>query len=82
MSKFKSSMCRTHYHANRVTLSQKRLGKFEIDLKIIVTPGPGSYRMPSDFGYYESSKTKEMIRSISQPVFKSVRNSVDNKKQL
>ena len=24
---------------------------------IIETPGPGSYRLPSDFGYYESKLT-------------------------
>ena len=24
--------------------------------KISPTPGPGSYRMPSDFGFYESTK--------------------------
>ncbi len=43
VSKFKSSMCRSHYHADRHTI----LGY------TIATPGPGSYRLPSDFGYYE-----------------------------
>mmetsp|Transcript_10388 Transcript_10388/g.7752 ORF Transcript_10388/g.7752 Transcript_10388/m.7752 type:complete len:135 (+) Transcript_10388:424-828(+) len=49
VSKFKSSMCRSHYHANRVTLSASRMS----------TPGPGSYRLPSDFGYYVSKKALE-----------------------
>jgi hypothetical protein len=26
-----------------------------------VTPGPGYYRLPSDFGYYESKKTKGIV---------------------
>jgi len=29
-------------------------------LIILVTPGPGSYRIPSDFGYYES-KNKDRL---------------------
>lgn len=46
VSKFHSSMCRTHYHSNRQTqLSNKS-----------ETPGPGNYRMPSDFGYYDGRK--------------------------
>jgi len=47
VSKFRSSMCRTFSHGVRKNAS---LGSFEY------TPGPGSYRLPSDFGYYESSK--------------------------
>jgi len=27
------------------------------------TPGPGSYRLPSDFGYYESAKSKSSSTS-------------------
>jgi len=27
------------------------------------TPGPGSYRLPSDFGYYESAKAKSSSTS-------------------
>ena len=45
VSKFKSSMCRTHYHFDRNTLAGE--GKKG-------TPGPGNYRLPSDFGYYEA----------------------------
>lgn len=47
VSKFMSSMCRTHYHSERKTLSPNTNTK---------TPGPGNYRLPSDFGYYEAKK--------------------------
>eukprot|EP00350_Pseudokeronopsis_sp_OXSARD2_P009928 CAMPEP_0170548716 /NCGR_PEP_ID=MMETSP0211-20121228/6940_1 /TAXON_ID=311385 /ORGANISM="Pseudokeronopsis sp., Strain OXSARD2" /LENGTH=220 /DNA_ID=CAMNT_0010854339 /DNA_START=98 /DNA_END=757 /DNA_ORIENTATION=- len=43
-SRFKSSQCRSHYHADRITLSPHRM----------VSPGPGAYRIPSDFGHYQS----------------------------
>lgn len=46
LSKFMSSMCRTHYHSDRNTILTKNIS----------TPGPGNYRLPSDFGYYESKK--------------------------
>lgn len=49
-----SSMCRTHYHADRGTLLGKKLQ----------TPGPGNYRLPSDFGYYEAKKKYESVRSV------------------
>lgn len=42
-----SSMCRTHYHFDRNTLGS---------LKGATTPGPGNYRLPSDFGFYEAKK--------------------------
>ncbi|CDW81826.1 UNKNOWN [Stylonychia lemnae] len=70
VSKFMSSMCRTHYHADRSTLLGQKLQ----------TPGPGNYRLPSDFGYYESKKkydsqrsatgspARRMASSASQPV--------------
>jgi hypothetical protein len=61
VSKFRSSMCRTHYHSKRSTLERARLD----------TPGPGSYRLPSDFGYYESKNIKKvegMGRSQSHAV--------------
>ena len=46
--------------------------------KSLQTPGPGNYRLPSDFGYYESKKKEAnntgfrtagpgMGRSASQP---------------
>jgi hypothetical protein len=36
------------------------------------SPGPGSYRMPSDFGYYESNKPAKWkrIRIQSAPAWK------------
>lgn len=53
LSNFKSSKCRTFSHDIRKTYSQGNFGLY-IFLIILVTPGPGSYRIPSDFGYYES----------------------------
>lgn len=47
LSKFMSSLCRTHYHYDRNTL---------LVGKSVQTPGPGNYRLPSDFGYYEAKK--------------------------
>lgn len=66
LSKFKSSNCRTFYHYNRDTIST--LGKRK-DM-----PGPGMYRLPSEFGYYESNKKstfrvkkKRRARSVEKP---------------
>jgi hypothetical protein len=50
VSKFLGSMCRSHYHFDRNTSST---------FKTTATPGPGNYRLPSDFGYYESAKKKD-----------------------
>lgn len=49
VSKFGSSKCRTFYHCDRSTmnLNRTKLG----------TPGPGSYRIPSEFGHYKSKFT-------------------------
>lgn len=43
-SKLRSNGQRTFYHHDRDTMSGNR----------IKTPGPGEYRLPSDFGFYES----------------------------
>ena len=51
------SMCRTHYHADRKTLLSHKLQ----------TPGPGNYRLPSDFGYYENKKKYESQRTGGSP---------------
>ena len=48
ISKFMSSMCRTHYHSERNTMLGKKTN--------VNSPGPGNYRLPSDFGYYEAKK--------------------------
>mmetsp|Transcript_35612 Transcript_35612/g.34646 ORF Transcript_35612/g.34646 Transcript_35612/m.34646 type:complete len:149 (+) Transcript_35612:450-896(+) len=58
VSKFHSSMCRTHYHADRKTLLGQSLA----------TPGPGQYRLPSDFGYYESKNISDQRMRSSQSV--------------
>lgn len=44
-SKFKNSRCRTFGQSQRNTWGIKKRGG---------NPGPGYYRIPSDFGYYES----------------------------
>lgn len=42
--------------------------------KANVTPGPGTYRLPSDFGYYETVKPSRMkfnrVRIQSAPLWK------------
>lgn len=75
VSKFQSSLCRTFYHFNRDTIpisSQKK-----------AVPGPGMYRIPSEFGYYESrnapkdfriTKGKRRARSVEEPTRKKVEN--------
>jgi hypothetical protein len=50
VSKFKSSLCRTFGHSMRRNASMSSFDE---------TPGPGFYRIPSEFGYYESNKTKK-----------------------
>jgi len=62
LSKFKSSGVRTFGHSQRSPsqssfrnfLSNFPLSNFSLDN----VPGPGSYRLPSDFGYYESKFSK------------------------
>ena len=44
-SRFKNSQCRTFGQSQRNTWGIKARGG---------NPGPGYYRIPSDFGYYES----------------------------
>ena len=51
VSKFKNSLCRSFSQANRNTLG--------IDVKKKSSnPGPGQYRLPSEFGHYISSTAK------------------------
>jgi hypothetical protein len=47
-SKYTSAGTRTFYHSNRQTIQLPTCAK--------VTPGPGHYRPPSEFGYYEPRK--------------------------
>lgn len=47
VSKFRSSFCRSFSHAMRKNASLEN---------IEATPGPGTYKLPSEFGHYESSK--------------------------
>jgi hypothetical protein len=54
VSKFKSSMCRTFSHGMRGESSNPTFK---------ATPGPGSYKIPSEFGHYESSKANKTTSS-------------------
>lgn len=46
LSNYKSTMWRTFYHHNRDTIPVTKQKK--------TMPGPGTYRIPSEFGHYES----------------------------
>lgn len=48
VSKFRSAGTRTFYHSDRRTIGLPECAK--------VTPGPGSYRAPSEFGFYENKR--------------------------
>ncbi len=55
IQKFSSSGARTFYHHNRKTMDNNSTAR--------LSPGPGSYRMPSDFGFYESKHAKKFSRT-------------------
>lgn len=70
ISKFKSSQCRTFGLEFRETLESR--GDFA------TSPGPGTYRSPSDFGYYEAQpkfveETKRVERILMTPKLKNGR---------
>lgn len=52
------------------------------------TPGPGNYKLPSEFGYYESGKKlKKLIEKMSGSIIKSdkqaaTKNSFEERKSL
>ena len=69
LSKYHSFGTRTFYHYDRDTLKLPESARsklpslrrrlltdifFAFAADCLVTPGPGSYRLPSDFGFYES----------------------------
>ena len=45
LSTIKSNGARTFYHSNRITA--------QVSKEMRSVPGPGMYKLPSDFGYYE-----------------------------
>lgn len=55
IQKFTSSGARTFYHHNRQTMDNNSTAK--------MSPGPGSYQMRSDFGFYESKHAKKFSRT-------------------
>jgi hypothetical protein len=55
ISKLKGSQCRTFYHFDRST---------KLTPNQTATPGPGSYRLPSDFGHYESKNKAKMMTRV------------------
>ena len=63
LSKVPTPAGRTFYHFDRDTLKipSSARSKFR-EIKFIVTPGPGNYRLPSDFGHYESKSAKKSRR--------------------
>ena len=66
LTKLKSSGARTFYHFDRCTfIPSSRLSKLFLCLWCLDTPGPGSYRLPSDFGFYEAKR--KFMPSASQP---------------
>lgn len=76
VSQYKSSLCRTFYHFNRDTMPGVKSKK--------AIPGPGMYRLPSEFGYYEAknkagSKFKKETRrakSVEDPGVRSRKASI------
>jgi hypothetical protein len=72
VSQYKSSMCRTFYHCDRDISTASKSKKSN--------PGPGMYRLPSEFGYYESKKCqlgstfkklKRRAKSVEDPRIRS-----------
>jgi hypothetical protein len=72
VSQYKSSMCRTFYHCDRDTSTALKSKQS--------MPGPGMYRPPSEFGYYEAKKckllstfkkTRRRAKSVEDPRIKS-----------
>jgi len=61
VTQYKSSLCRTFYHYNRDTMPVNNQKK--------TIPGPGMYRLPSDFGYCDKKpgKPKRRARSVEEP---------------
>lgn len=54
LSKIPTPAGRTFYHFDRNTLKLPGSAR--------MTPGPGSYKMPSDFGHYESKSAKKLMK--------------------
>lgn len=59
VSTYKSSMCRTFSTSARESSPAK---------KALDVPGPGSYRLPSEFGYYESRHKPSLHTVASAPI--------------
>lgn len=51
----KNSMCRSFTHNLRHGIMESLKEKGNYWLILVKTPGVGSYRLPSEFGYYESA---------------------------
>jgi len=60
LTKFRNSMCRSFSKADRNTMGMDMKKKGSI-------PGPGNYRLPSEFGYYVSSGRNAMSMTTSLP---------------
>lgn len=84
VSKFRSTIGPSFGHSIRKTASAATFGiSFEFHyLALENTPGPGSYRLPSEFGYYESaSAVKHYKSTTSLPKTDSKKSLGDTKKE-
>ena len=81
-SKYKGSQCRTFSRGARNPLDIKNNGTLPPghghghgSVNLLGAPGPGYYRIPSDFGYYESKKLRRTSTAIKKNRMKKKRNT-------
>lgn len=72
LGRYKSSLCRTFYHVNRETMPLSRQQKELL--------GPGMYRIPSEFGYYESKNAQKSFIIKGKKQKRRARSVEDNKR--
>jgi hypothetical protein len=48
--------------------------------KLILDPGPGSYKLPSEWGQYESSKAKEFDQWVESKILEKKQKDEETKK--
>ena len=67
ISTFKSPKTRTFYHSDRKTIdipsSVKSIFILFNQINSLDQPGPGNYRLPSEFGHYESKSHYKSMRN-------------------
>ncbi len=84
LSNFKSSLCRTFTQSQRSEMKGRGGNINNFDNIISDTPGPGQYRIPSDFGHYENQQKykeesyrteKKRVRSLAPTDRKNITHS-------